>query len=159
MQKAQPDRSDNLTASQRRACMAAIRSIDTQPEIIVRRLVHSLGYRYRLHSRKLPGKPDLVLSRYHCVIFVHGCFWHMHSCKRGKSTPQTNAEFWKTKREKSRIRDRKSITLLRRAGWRVLVLWECQIRNDSVFSRRIVSFIGKKLRPKYARGFSIKTSH
>lgn len=134
-------RFDNLTRAQRSACMASIGGTDTQPEMVVRRLVHSLGYRYRLHRRQLPGTPDLVLTRYQSVIFVHGCFWHMHRCKRGKSTPKTNAEFWRTKREKTRIRDRRNIAVLRRAGWRVLVVWECQTRNHTNLAERLIAFI------------------
>lgn len=137
-------RSDNLTRAQRSACMASVRGTDTQPEMVVRRLVHSLGYRFRVHHRQLPGTPDLVLSRYHCVIFVHGCFWHMHRCKRGKSTPQTNAGFWQTKREKTKIRDRHSIAALRRAGWRVLVVWECQTHDRVKLAERLTAFINGK---------------
>ncbi len=141
MPKRQPVRVDNLTRTQRSACMASIRGADTRPEMLVRRLVHSLGYRYRLHHRELPGTPDLVLPRYRSVIFVHGCFWHTHRCKRGKSTPRTNAEFWRTKREKTRIRDRHNIAALRRAGWRVLVVWECQTRNHANLPERLRTFI------------------
>lgn len=141
MPKSHSGRFDNLTRSQRSACMAAIRSADTQPEMAVRRLVHSLGYRYRLHRTQLPGKPDLVLPRYRCVVFVHGCFWHMHRCKRGKSTPRTNAEFWRTKREKTRIRDRGNIRALHRAGWSVLVVWECQTRKPAKLMNSVSAFI------------------
>lgn len=132
---------DNLTRAQRSACMASIRSIDTRPEMVVRRLVHSLGYRYRLHKRELLGTPDLVLTWYQCVIFIHGCFWHMHRCKRGKSTPLTNAEFWRTKRESNRIRDRQNIAALLRAGWRVLVVWECQTGDQTQLAERLDGFI------------------
>ena len=132
---------DNLTPSQRSACMAAIKGSDTRPEMIVRRLVHSLGYRYRLHRRELPGTPDLVLARYQCIVFVHGCFWHMHRCRRGMSTPRTNAEFWKTKRQRTRIRDRRNVGLLRRAGWRVLVVWECQTLGQVNLAKRLNAFI------------------
>lgn len=141
MKQNQSANHDNLTRSQRSACMASIRGTDTRPEIVVRRLVHSLGYRYRLHRRELPGTPDLVLARYQCVIFVHGCFWHMHRCKRGKSTPRTNSAFWRTKREKNRNRDRHSIAALRRAGWRVLAVWECQTRDDIKLAERLNAFI------------------
>lgn len=134
-------RFDNLTLAQRSACMASIRGVDSKPEIIVRRLVHSLGYRYRLHRSDLPGKPDLVLSSYQGVIFVHGCFWHMHRCKRGNSTPKSNAEFWRVKREGTRIRDKRNITTLRRSGWRVLVIWECQTRDHLNLTQRLSAFI------------------
>ena len=141
MSNRQSVRFDNLTCSQRSACMASVRGANTRPEMVVRRLVHSLGYRFRLHRRQLPGTPDLVLPRYRCVIFMHGCFWHMHRCKMGKSTPQTNAEFWRKKREKTRIRDRRSIAELRRAGWRVLVVWECQTHDHVSLTERLNTFI------------------
>jgi DNA mismatch endonuclease (patch repair protein) len=144
MRKVHPARFDTLTPSQRSACMAAIRGADTRPEMAVRRLVHSLGHRYRLHHRKLPGTPDLVLPRHKCVVFVHGCFWHMHYCKRGKSTPRTNAEFWRTKRERTRIRDRRNIAALKRAGWRVFVVWECQTREPLKLADRLDAFIGSR---------------
>jgi DNA mismatch endonuclease, patch repair protein len=144
---------DNLTSTQRSACMASIRSTDTRPEMVVRRLVHSLGYRYRLHRRELPGTPDLVLARYQCVILVHGCFWDMHRCKRGKSTPRSNVAFWRTKRENNRIRDRHSISALRRAGWRVLVVWECQTGDQAKLTELVNAFIkaGRDLRAKTDR--------
>ncbi len=141
MMKNESVRFDNLTRAQRSACMASIGGTDTRPEMVVRRLVHSLGYRYRLHRRQLPGTPDLVLTRYLSVIFVHGCFWHMHCCKRGKSTPRTNVEFWRTKREKTRIRDRRNIAALRRTGWRVLVVWECQTPDHAILAERLNAFI------------------
>ena len=141
MPKNQSVRFDNLTSAQRSACMASIGGADTQPEMVVRRLVHSLGYRFRLHRRELPGTPDLVLPRYQSVIFVHGCFWHMHRCKQGRSTPRTNAEFWRTKREKTQIRDRRNISALRRAGWRVLAVWECQTRDHVNLTERLNTFI------------------
>lgn len=141
MKQSQSTSFDNLTRAQRSACMASIKSIDTRPEMVVRRLVHSLGYRYRLHKRELPGTPDIVLTRYQCVIFVHGCFWHMHCCKRGKSTPRTNAKFWQTKRESNWIRDRHNIATLLRAGWRVLVVWECQTGDQTELAERLNGFI------------------
>lgn len=141
MPKNRSVRVDNLTRTQRSACMASVKSTNSRPEMVVRRLVHSLGCRYRLHHRELPGTPDIVLRRYRSVIFVHGCFWHMHCCKRGKSTPRTNAEFWRTKREKTRIRDRHNIADLRREGWRVLVVWECQTRDHVNLAERLSTFI------------------
>ena len=141
MAQSQSVRFDNLSRAQRAGCMAAIRSANTRPEMIVRRLVHSLGYRYRLHRGDLPGTPDLVLPRHRCVIFVHGCFWHMHRCKRGKSTPRTNAEFWRTKREKTRNRDRHNVAALRRAGWRVFVVWECRMRDHVNLAKRLDALI------------------
>ena len=115
-----PPMTDRLTKAQRSANMSRIRGKDTTPELTVRSLLHRMGYRFRLHRSDLPGKPDIVLPKYQSVIFVHGCFWHMHSCRRGRSTPVTNARFWKAKREANRKRDRRNVQRLRRLGWRVL---------------------------------------
>ena len=120
------DVADTLTREQRRKCMAAIRGKDTKPEMIVRSITHRLGYRYGLHAADLPGKPDMVFRLRRAVVFVHGCYWHMHTCKRGRSTPATNTKFWRTKREGNRRRDRAACAALRSAGWRVLKVWECE---------------------------------
>lgn len=122
--------------------MAAIRGKDTKPELIVRSIAHRLGFRFRLHATDLPGKPDLVFRSRHAVVFVHGCYWHAHTCKRGRSTPATNAAFWRTKRSVNRARDRRARAALRRAGWRVLIVWECQTRNaeqTAMILRRFIS--------------------
>lgn len=132
---------DVLTRKQRKYCMSRIRGKDTIPEIAVRRLVHRLGYRFRLHNRELPGCPDIVLPRHKKVIFVHGCFWHMHKCRYGKVIPQTRKKFWQTKRQANVARDRKNIKELKTLGWKVLVLWECQIRNTPKLSTRIKKFL------------------
>lgn len=120
---------DTLTPAQRRRCMAANRGKDTTPGLIVRSIAHRLGFRFRLHAADLPGKPDLVFRSRHAVVFVHGCYWHAHTCKRGRGTPATNAAFWRAKRRANRARDRRTLAALRRAGWRVLAVWECQTRN------------------------------
>jgi len=133
--------SDTLTPQQRRKCMAAIRGKDTEPERIVRSLAHRLGQRFRLHVSDLPGKPDLVFRSARAVIFVHGCYWHAHTCKRGQSTPVTNAAFWRTKRAKNRARDRTTVAALRRSGWRVLVVWECQTRDRARLAHRLAAFL------------------
>jgi len=132
---------DVLTRKQRKYCMSRIRGKDTMPEIAVRRLVHRLGYRFRLHTRELPGCPDIVLPRHKKVIFVHGCFWHMHKCRYGKVIPQTRKKFWQTKRQANVARDRKNIKELKTLGWKVLVVWECQIRNTPKLSNRIKKFL------------------
>jgi DNA mismatch endonuclease (patch repair protein) len=111
--------------------MAAIRGKDTKPELIVRSIAHRLGFRFRLHAVDLPGRPDLVFRSRRAVVFVHGCYWHMHTCKRGRGTPTTNAAFWRAKRTRNRERDRRALAALRRAGWRVLVVWECETRPPS----------------------------
>jgi DNA mismatch endonuclease (patch repair protein) len=132
---------DILTPQQRRKCMAAIRGKDTRPERIVRSVLHRLGCRFALQRADLPGKPDIVMPARGAVVFVHGCYWHMHACKRGRSTPATNAAFWRAKRAKNRERDRRTLTKVRRAGWRVLVVWECQTSNPSALSRRLSGFL------------------
>jgi DNA mismatch endonuclease (patch repair protein) len=109
--------------------MAAIKSTNTTPEIRVRSLLHSLGYRYRLHRKDLPGKPDIVLPKFRTVIFVHGCFWHSHECRWGSVVPKTRMEFWAGKRRATMGRDARNIEALNAAGWRVLVIWECQSRS------------------------------
>lgn len=134
---------DVLTPEQRHRNMAAIKSKDTKPELIVRRLVHSLGYRYCLHRKDLPGKPDLVLPRHGKVIFVHGCYWHMHSCKYGRVQPKTNAMFWQKKRQSNVDRDKRDVRKLRRLGWKPLVVWECQTRDLSKLRSRIERFLGR----------------
>ena len=134
---------DNLNAQQRQRCMGAIRSKDTTPELRVRSLVHRLGYRYRLHVRTLPGAPDLVFPRRRKVIFVHGCFWHRHCCKRGQPVPKTRSEYWLPKLEGNRARDLQHRHRLRKLGWDVLVVWECQALPKRIdwLGRRIAAFL------------------
>lgn len=129
--------------------MSRVRSKDTQPELFVRRLVHGMGYRFRLHAKDLPGKPDLVLRKHSCVIFVHGCFWHRHSkaCPLTR-LPKSRIGFWEDKLEQNRRRDAKTRRALRREGWRVLVVWECQLKSH-VLPKRVFEFIeGKRLDPQ-----------
>ena len=110
--------------------MAAIRSKDTKPELYVRRLVHAAGYRYRLHRRDLPGRPDLAFPRFRLAVFVHGCFWHGHDCKRGKR-PKTNTEFWEPKLEGNMIRDQRNVYSLEEDQWGVFTVWECTLETDT----------------------------
>jgi DNA mismatch endonuclease (patch repair protein) len=109
--------------------MKGIRSKDTQPEMIVRKYLHAQGFRYRLHARNLPGSPDLVLPRYRVAILVHGCFWHRHAGCKYATTPANNAERWKLKFDANIERDARKENLLRAAGWKVLVVWECELRR------------------------------
>lgn len=109
--------------------MSRIQGKNTSPEILVRRMLHRSGYRFRLHARKLPGTPDLVLSRHRAVIFVHGCFWHRHAGCRFSTTPATNAAFWAEKFRKNVLRDRQNRKRLSAQGWRVVVIWECQVKS------------------------------
>jgi DNA mismatch endonuclease (patch repair protein) len=125
--------------------MRAIRSKGMLPELKVRSLVHSLGYRFRLHRRDLPGKPDLVFGPRQKVIFVHGCFWHSHNCKNAH-VPKSNQEYWVPKLERNKTRDRNSIERLKMGGWRSLVIWECETRDEGLLKKRLNSFLGKAKR-------------
>ena len=133
---------DVHSKEQRSFNMSRIRDRDTRPEMIVRSLVHQMGFRFRLHRSDLPGKPDLVLPRHEKVIFVHGCFWHMHRCRYGRVIPKTNTEFWQAKRTGTVARDRRNVRKLRRDGWQVLVIWECWTRDlDSRVIPRLEQFL------------------
>lgn len=123
--------------------MSRVRNVDTKPEMVVRRLVHGMGYRYRLHSSGLPGKPDLVFKSRRKVIFVHGCFWHQHWCRRYRM-PRTRLGFWLPKLERNKARDAQVRKDLRAIGWRVMVIWECQTTNLARLRRRIRSFLEPK---------------
>lgn len=109
--------------------MAAIRGKDTKPELQVRRAIHAAGLRFRLHHRDLPGRPDIVMPRIKTVVFVHGCFWHAHSCQRSK--PKTRAKFWAQKFETNQARDRRVRYFLKAAGWQVHVIWECELKREA----------------------------
>ena len=117
--------------------MAAIRGSDTKPEIRVRSVLHRLGYRFRLHRKDLPGKPDIVLPKYRIVIFVHGCFWHSHSCRYGAVEPATRSAFWSAKRTATVERDQRKAQGLSGGGWRVLTVWECETRDSEALSRNL----------------------
>jgi DNA mismatch endonuclease (patch repair protein) len=131
---------DKLSIERRSWNMSRLRSKDTGPEMRVRRLVHSLGYRFRLHRKDLPGRPDLVFPGRHKVIQVHGFFWHGHECNEGVRKPGTNTSYSQDKIEKNRKRDQQPAEGLRALGWRVLTLWECELANPAL-SERIVSFL------------------
>lgn len=109
--------------------MRAVKSENTKPEIILRKALFSLGFRYRLNVKNLPGKPDLVFAKHRTVIFVHGCFWHGHNCKRGKRVPKTNRTYWTEKIARNKARDRKNAAALRKLGWRVITIWECKLKK------------------------------
>ena len=133
---------DNRTPESRSALMSRIGGIDTAPEIAVRRLLHSLGYRFRLYRRDLPGKPDIVFPSRRKVIFVNGCFWHAHGCRIGRP-PKSRAEFWQPKLQRNRERDDRNRATLRKLGWEVLTIWQCQTRSLSKLENRLVSFLGE----------------
>ncbi len=126
----------------RSANMRAIRSKDMLPELAVRRLVHKAGYRYRLHRGSLPGKPDLVFSGRRKVIFVHGCFWHSHSCKSGH-IPKSNMDYWVPKLRRNQVRDEKNLAALAADGWKSLVVWECETRDKETVKKRVVRFLSR----------------
>ncbi len=124
----------------RSANMRAIRSKDTAPEMQVRRLVHGLGYRFRLHRKELPGRPDLVFAARRKVIFVHGCFWHRHSCRRA-TIPTANREFWMEKFRQNKARDRKVLKALKAEGWDSLVIWQCELKDSDSVAARVIAFL------------------
>jgi DNA mismatch endonuclease (patch repair protein) len=126
----------------RSANMRAIRSKGMRPELAVRSLVHRMGYRFRLHRKDLPGKPDLVFVSRRKVIFVHGCYWHGHSCKLAH-TPKTNTAYWGPKLQRNRARDKKNLKSLRRLGWTALVIWECGLKNLGTSAARIRRFLDR----------------
>ncbi|MDP6849085.1 MAG: very short patch repair endonuclease [Kiritimatiellia bacterium] len=134
---------DPLTPEERSQRMSLVRGKDTKPEMYIRRLVHSMGYRYRLHVQDLPGSPDLLFPSRKKVIFVHGCFWHRHHCRMGNRMPKSRLDFWRPKLEGNKKRDIKHHRMLRRMGWRVLVIWECQTHPKKVekLSARIICFL------------------
>ena len=123
--------------------MSRIRSVDTKPEMSVRRLVHGMGYRYRLHASDLPGHPDLVFRPRKKVIFVHGCFWHQHGCRQYRQ-PRTKLSFWEPKLAKNKKRDTEVLRELRKLGWRALVIWECQVKKELVLRNQIKRFLDEK---------------
>ena len=135
------DMVDTLSPEERSRRMALIRCGDTAPEMRVRRLAHSMGYRFRLHDRRLPGKPDLVFPRLHAVVFVHGCFWHRHENCSLARMPKSRLEFWGPKLMSNRARDARKLAELKAAGWRVLVVWECQTRGKEALARKLRRFL------------------
>ena len=131
---------DRLTPERRSALMKSVQTKDTGPERRVRSLLHRLGYRFRLHRRDLPGTPDIVLAGRNAVIFVHGCFWHAHGCRIGQA-PVSKLEYWGPKLGKNRERDRRKVRELRRLGWRVLTVWQCELSNPEQLTRRLTRFL------------------
>lgn len=124
---------DTVDKKTRSKIMASVKQRDTGPEMLLRKELHRLGFRYRLHDRKLPGSPDIVLKKHRAVIFVHGCFWHRHGCKLSTS-PSTQKEFWQNKFEQNAKRDKKKYEELLKMGWRILVVWQCAIKATTIES-------------------------
>lgn len=134
---------DILTRNERSEIMRRVRSKDTRPEMSVRRMVYRMGYRYRLHDRRLPGSPDLVFRSRSKIIFVHSCFWHRHpdpQCRLAR-LPKSRLDFWIPKLEGNRERDLRNLELLRRSGWTVLVVWECSLRDADAVAQEISEFL------------------
>ena len=133
---------DSYSAEVRSRVMARVRSKGTRPEMLVRRALHQLGYRYRLHRSDLPGKPDLAFPSRRKALFVNGCFWHMHDgCPRARM-PQNNRDYWMLKLERNRQRDSENVDALQNRGWGAMAVWECELRDMDSVVQRIVSFLG-----------------
>jgi DNA mismatch endonuclease, patch repair protein len=130
-----------MTTEERSRIMRAVKGRDTDAEMIVRRLLHGLGYRYRLHGKELPGKPDVTFRSRRKVIFVHGCFWHGHDCKRGDRMPKSNRAYWTAKIARNKVRDERHGAVLAAMGWSVLTVWECELRDRNELVRRLCVFL------------------
>lgn len=122
--------------------MSKVRAKETKPEVLVRKYLFKLGYRYRKNVKTLPGSPDIVLPKYKTVIFIHGCFWHGHSCKDGM-LPSSNLEYWKQKTESNIKRDKKRIAELKKSGWKVIVLWQCKLKSKTIRNKSFNALIKK----------------
>lgn len=122
-------RTDVFSKEKRSEIMRAVKGKDTKPEVALRKALFALGLRYRINVKNLPGKPDIVFPKHKTVIFVHGCFWHGHACKRGRRAPKQNAEYWSAKIARNRVRDKKNAAALKKLGWRVITVWECEMKT------------------------------
>jgi DNA mismatch endonuclease (patch repair protein) len=133
---------DNRTPESRSALMSRIGPKNTAPEMIVRRLLHKMGYRFRLHRKDLPGKPDIVLPGRKAAIFVHGCYWHGHGCSKGR-LPKSNVDYWQAKIEQNRLRDQKKSSQLEALGWQVLTIWQCELKDICPLAAVLQKFVEK----------------
>ena len=155
---------DRMTPEQRHRCMASIKGVDTRPEMRVRRYLHNQGFRYSLHSKRLPGRPDLVLRKYHSVIFVNGCFWHGHPGESCFRKPSTNVRFWEEKIGRNKERDAADVAALEALGWNVITVWECEL-NKKRFEQtmsRLVSNLKMRLEVEHIHSIPLsvrKLSH
>jgi DNA mismatch endonuclease (patch repair protein) len=129
------------TTEERSRIMRAVKGQNTAPEMTVRRLLHAMGFRYRLHAKELPGKPDIVFCKKKKAIFVHGCFWHGHGCIRGKRIPKTNQEYWVAKIQRNVERDQKAVSILIQENWQVLTIWECELKNNDHLEEQLKRFM------------------
>lgn len=136
---------DTRSPEQRRQIMQAVKAKNTTPEIAVRRVLHRLGYRFRIHRRDLPGKPDIVLPKHRTVIFVHGCFWHAHCCAKGRP-PKSNLDYWLPKLQENVRRDRAKVEQLESLGWRVVTIWQCETGDPEILADRIPNLVEDRRR-------------
>lgn len=134
-------RTDVFTPEKRSAIMRAVKGKDTGPERRLRKALHAMGFRYRLHVKQLPGKPDVVFPKYRAVLFVHGCFWHGHACARGARLPKTNAAYWRAKIARNVERDRSAVVALQRHNWFVKISWECDLQDTPKEARKIAGWL------------------
>lgn len=132
---------DTVDSRKRSEIMSRVRDRDTKPELVVRRIAHRLGFRFRLHRRDLPGCPDIVFPRYRSVIMVHGCFWHRHPGCKYSSSPKTRIDYWESKFKDNVVRDQINETALRDSGWRVMIIWECETKDEETVAARIASYL------------------
>lgn len=135
---------DHLSPEKRSWNMSRIRGCNTSPEILLRKILHRLGLRYRLYQKKLPGCPDIVFPRYKAVVFVHGCFWHRHGCP-ATTTPGTNSDFWSKKFSETIIRDSRNLQNLRESGWRIAIVWECSLKGKGANYHQVAETVKKWL--------------
>jgi DNA mismatch endonuclease (patch repair protein) len=133
---------DTYDAGTRSRTMRAVRSTDTTPELAVRRALHAAGYRYRVHVKDLPGKPDIVFTRRRKVVFIHGCFWHQHPGCPAAYRPSSSTDYWNAKLDRNMVRDERSLTSLTYGGWSVHVVWECELKNIAEATQRLFAFLG-----------------
>lgn len=134
---------DRYTRQKRSALMSKVRGKDTKPEKLVRSMLHRMGFRFRLHRKDLPGRPDIVLPKHRTVVFVHGCFWHRHPGCKKTSFPQTNTRFWEAKLAGNMDRDARNMEELARLGWKVIVVWECELKDVDALSARLRRELGQ----------------
>lgn len=136
--------SDVFSKQKRSEIMSKVKGGNTKPELLVRSLLHRMGYRFRIHRSDLPGKPDIVLPKHRKIVMVHGCFWHGHrSCRKGQNRPSSNKRFWDRKIRGNAERDKRNVAELRRLGWNVLTVWECETRNQDRLARKLLNFMRK----------------
>jgi DNA mismatch endonuclease (patch repair protein) len=140
---------DTISREYRSEIMSRVRAKDTKPEMVVRRMLHAAGYRYRLHDKDLPGKPDLVFPARRKVVFINGCFWHRHRGCAHARLPKSRTEFWTEKLERNRERDERNVEVLRELGWEVLTVWECEVRDPATLMPRVVAFLEQQPAPPH----------